>query len=152
MLKIWRSPGPLGSSPISSTEFGRPRKPSPAAHMTKDARVASHEPAPMSGQRQLIKVILIAALVVLLARISPATPYLNSQGFDSGCQTLAYLEYGQGKPLVLLAGGPGMNPAYMVPIAKMLAAGNRRVLLLHQRGTGSSVDAISCRDRMNLAE
>jgi proline iminopeptidase len=105
----------------------------------------------MSGQRQLIKVILIAALVVLLARISPATPYPNSQGFDSGCQTLAYLEYGQGKPLVLLAGGPGMNPAYMVPIAKMLAAGNRRVLLLHQRGTGSSVDAISCRDRMNLA-
>jgi proline iminopeptidase len=36
-------------------------------------------------------------------------------------------------------------------VAKMLASGGRRVLLLHQRGTGMSADAISCRDRMNLA-
>jgi len=99
----------------------------------------------------LIKMKWITTLVVLLAGLSPATAYPNFQRFDSGCQTLAYLEYGKGKPLVLLAGGPGMNPAYMVPIAKMLAAGNRQVLLLHQRGTGSSADAISCVDRMNLA-
>jgi len=63
----------------------------------------------------------------------------------------AYQEYGTGKPIVLLAGGPGMNPAYTVTVAKMLASGGRRVLLLHQRGTGMSANAISCRDRMNLA-
>ena len=39
----------------------------------------------------------------------------------------------------------------MVPVAKMLASGGRRVLLLYQRGTGGSADAISCRERMNLA-
>jgi proline iminopeptidase len=38
-----------------------------------------------------------------------------------------------------------------VPVAKMLASGGRRVLLLHQRGAGMSANAISCRDRMNLA-
>jgi hypothetical protein len=76
-------------------------------------------------QRQLIQVTLIATLVILLAGISPAATYPNSQRFNSGCQTLTYLEYGKGKPLVLLAGGPGMNPAYMAPVAKMLAVGNQ---------------------------
>jgi proline iminopeptidase len=71
--------------------------------------------------------------------------------YPSGCKALAYEEYGAGKPIVLLGGGPGTNPAYMAPVAEMLAAAGRRVLLLDQRGTGRSGDAISCRERMNLA-
>jgi proline iminopeptidase len=92
---------------------------------------------------------LLHTLAVLLVGITAATPS-NLRSFDTGCQSLAYQEYGMGKPMILLAGGPGMNPAYMVPVAQMLAAGGRRVLLLHQRGSGKSADAISCRDRMNL--
>jgi proline iminopeptidase len=80
-----------------------------------------------------------------------ATPYSNLHSFESGCQSLSYQEYGVGKPIVLLAGGPGMNPAYMAPVARMLAAGGRRVILFHQRGTGASADAAECHDRMNLA-
>lgn len=94
---------------------------------------------------------MINLLVVVLFGIATATPYSNLKTYATDCKSLAYQEYGTGKPIILLAGGPGMNPAYMVPVAKMLASGGRRVLLLHQRGTGMSADAISCRDRMNLA-
>ncbi|HXW91732.1 MAG TPA: alpha/beta fold hydrolase [Terriglobales bacterium] len=94
---------------------------------------------------------LIGALAAVLFGIAVATPYPNLRTYVTDCKSLAYQEYGTGKPIVLLAGGPGMNPAYMVPVAKMLASGGRRVLLLHQRGTGMSADAVSCRDRMNLA-
>jgi proline iminopeptidase len=97
------------------------------------------------------KMTVITTLVALLIGVAAANPYSNLKTFDSGCKSLAYQEYGSGQPIVLLAGGPGMNPAYMVPAAKMLASGGRRVLLLHQRGTGRSADAISCRERMNLA-
>jgi len=93
----------------------------------------------------------INALVALLVGIGAATPYPNLRTYATSCKPLAYQEYGKGKPIVLLAGGPGMNPAYMAPVAEMLASGGRRVLLLHQRGTGKSADAISCRDRVNLA-
>jgi proline iminopeptidase len=78
-----------------------------------------------------------------------AYPVLKT--YPSGCKPLAYEEYGTGKPIVLLAGGPGQNPAYMAPVAQMLASAGRSVLLLDQRGTGRSSDAISCRERMNLA-
>jgi proline iminopeptidase len=78
-----------------------------------------------------------------------ALPILRT--YPSGCKALAYEDYGTGKPIVLLAGGPGQNPAYMAPVARLLASEGRRVLLLHQRGTGESADAISCRERMNLA-
>jgi proline iminopeptidase len=71
--------------------------------------------------------------------------------YPSGCKVLAYEEYGAGKPMVLLGGGPGINPVYLAPVATMLAVAGRRVLLLDQRGTGRSADAISCRERMNLA-
>jgi proline iminopeptidase len=91
------------------------------------------------------------ALATLLLGITTAMPYSNLRSFNTGCKSLAYQEYGTGKPMILLAGGPGMNPAYIAPVAEMLAAGGRHVLLLHQRGSGKSADAISCRDRMNLS-
>ena len=94
--------------------------------------------------------ILINALVAVVIAAA-AIPYPNLRTYPTECKSLAYQEYGAGKPIVLLAGGPGMNPAYMVPVAEMLASGGRRVLLLHQRGTVRSADAISCRDRMSVA-
>jgi proline iminopeptidase len=89
---------------------------------------------------------IVAALMALAT-----TQYSNLKTFDSSCKSLSYQVYGAGKPIILLAGGPGMNPAYMEPVARMLAAGGRRVILFHQRGTGASADAAECHDRMNLA-
>lgn len=45
-------------------------------------------------------------------------------------------EYGQGKPVVLLAGGPGFNAAYLEPIWKALPGYN--FIVPDQRGTGHS--------------
>lgn len=46
-------------------------------------------------------------------------------------------EFGSGKPVVLLAGGPGLNPIYIEPIWKNLSA-KYRCIVLDQRGTGES--------------
>jgi|HubBroStandDraft_3_1064219.scaffolds.fasta_scaffold01827_4 hypothetical protein len=66
--------------------------------------------------------ILINALVAVVIAAA-AIPYPNLRTYPTECKSLAYQEYGAGKPIVLLAGGPGMNPAYMVPVAEMLASG-----------------------------
>ncbi len=102
----------------------------------------------MLTNRKLQQVIFLLSLCVLTA-----APRLGSGAttFSSDCGSLAYDEYGSGKPIVLLAGGPGMNPAYMTPVAKILADSGRRAILFHQRGTGKSSDAISCHDRVSVA-
>ena len=46
--------------------------------------------------------------------------------------------FGRGSPVVLLAGGPGLNPVYMQPVWEDLAR-RHRVIVLHQRGTGKSI-------------
>ena len=46
-------------------------------------------------------------------------------------------EFGTGKPIVFLAGGPGLNAGYLEPIWKNLSA-NYRCIVLDQRGTGKS--------------
>ncbi len=50
---------------------------------------------------------------------------------------LVYHSHGSGAPILLLAGGPGLDPRYLEPLAERLGAG-QRVVLLHQRGTGES--------------
>jgi proline iminopeptidase len=50
---------------------------------------------------------------------------------------LHYAVLGEGDPLLLLAGGPGMPPDYMQPIATGLGT-KHRYILLDQRGTGKT--------------
>jgi proline iminopeptidase len=47
-------------------------------------------------------------------------------------------EKGKGEPVILLAGGPGLNPDYLIPILEELSQ-HYRVIILHQRGTGKSI-------------
>lgn len=49
-------------------------------------------------------------------------------------------EKGTGKPVVILTGGPGLNPFYVYPMHENLSA-NFRSIILHQRGTGKTVMA-----------
>ena len=49
---------------------------------------------------------------------------------------LRYTVHGQGAPVLLLAGGPGMSGDYMLPIAEQL--GDYQTIVLDQRGTGRS--------------
>ncbi|MCA0397520.1 MAG: alpha/beta hydrolase [Bacteroidetes bacterium] len=46
-------------------------------------------------------------------------------------------EFGVGKPVVILAGGPGLNAVYLEPIWENLS-GKFRCIVLDQRGTGNS--------------
>jgi proline iminopeptidase len=50
-------------------------------------------------------------------------------------------EFGTGKPIVFLAGGPGLNVVYLEPIWKNITA-KYRCIILDQRGTGKSTLAI----------
>jgi proline iminopeptidase len=47
-------------------------------------------------------------------------------------------EKGSGKPVILLSGGPGLNPNYVYPIHENLST-KYRSIILHQRGTGKTV-------------
>ncbi|MDR3696731.1 alpha/beta hydrolase [Mucilaginibacter sp.] len=46
-------------------------------------------------------------------------------------------EFGQGEPVIFLAGGPGFNASYLEPLWKNLAS-KYRCIVLDQRGTGKS--------------
>ena len=56
-------------------------------------------------------------------------------------------EFGNGIPIVLLSGGPGINPVYLKPIWERLS-GNYRCIVINQRGTGKS--ALDKIDSLNL--
>ena len=55
----------------------------------------------------------------------------------AGGTKLHVFESGSGIPVVLLAGGPGMNPVYLDSVWKQLAV-KFRCIVLEQRGTGKS--------------
>ena len=50
---------------------------------------------------------------------------------------LSRCDLGEGPPLLMLAGGPGMDAGYMLPLADHFSR-HHRVILLDQRGTGAS--------------
>ena len=63
----------------------------------------------------------------------------NLKSFESSDGTeIYYEEYGQGKTLILLAGGPGLNPDYLKGFYDKLSE-KYRCIILHQRGTGKSI-------------
>jgi len=61
--------------------------------------------------------------------------------------TITVNEYGRGKPVILLAGGPGFNAIYLEPIWKALPG--YRFVIPDQRGTGHSsinkIDSVTMR-------
>ena len=60
--------------------------------------------------------------------------------FQNAGLTLHYTASGHGTPVVLLSGGPGMDAAYMQPVAAIVAL-HHTAILLDQRGTTGSMPA-----------
>ena len=90
-----------------------------------------------------MKYILLLLLIFITTNTFSQTEYY----ITSSDQTKLYVqEFGSGEPLILLAGGPGLNAIYMESIWKNLSL-NYRCIVLDQRGTGKSilpkVDSIS---------
>tara|TARA_Y100001936_G_scaffold145809_1_gene142194 strand:- start:115 stop:1014 length:900 start_codon:yes stop_codon:yes gene_type:complete len=81
--------------------------------------------------------------ITLLFILTCFTFSLNGQKVDSfisqdGSQ-IFFQEFGDtGETIVLLSGGPGLNPYYLEPLYNELKK-KYRCILLHQRGTGKSI-------------
>lgn len=87
----------------------------------------------------------LIALVCVIASLN--TSAQKEYFITSRDQTkLRVREFGAGEPLVILAGGPGLNADYLRPVWENLSS-NFRCIVLDQRGTGkstvSSVDSVS---------
>ncbi|GAC1403528.1 MAG: hypothetical protein NVSMB64_05430 [Candidatus Velthaea sp.] len=93
----------------------------------------------------------LAALLLALACVdtaNAATATVTERTFSADGATLAYTAYGSGPIVVVLAGGPGLNAAYMAPLARTIAADGYRAVLLDQRGTGRSAAAGAHRSQL----
>ena len=79
-------------------------------------------------------------LFVLLLILLSINTYSQSEYFvTSADQTRLYVrEFGSGEPLILLAGGPGLNAIYLEAIWENLSS-DYRCIVLDQRGTGKSI-------------
>jgi proline iminopeptidase len=64
----------------------------------------------------------------------------QTASFQNAGLTLHYTIAGKGTPVVILSGGPGMDAAYMQPVASLVAQHNTAILL-DQRGTTGSMPA-----------
>ena len=75
--------------------------------------------------------------LILLIPIFNSAQTLKSFESNDGTE-IYYEEYGQGQTLILLAGGPGLNPGYLKGFYDKLSQ-KYRCIILHQRGTGESI-------------
>ncbi|RVU25553.1 alpha/beta fold hydrolase [Sandaracinomonas limnophila] len=81
--------------------------------------------------------IRLIGLLLFISTIS----VLAQEGYfiKSKDQTAIFIEEkGTGTPVILLSGGPGLNPDYVYPIHEFLSK-NFRSIILHQRGTGKTI-------------
>lgn len=67
-----------------------------------------------------------------------ATKEATSGLVDANDVKIYYRTYGEGKPLLLINGGPGFPSNHFVSLAQELAKNNRQVIIFDQRGTGRS--------------
>ena len=77
--------------------------------------------------------LLLGVLALSFTQILAQTSYVLTMP-DS--VTLYINEYGTGKPVILLGGGPGLNPNYLVPMCQKMTG--YRFIIPDQRGSGQS--------------
>jgi proline iminopeptidase len=92
------------------------------------------------------KLMFLWVLLCPLTKLNAQTHYTlkTSDGIDMHVN-----EYGAGKPVILLAGGPGMNAEYLDPIRETIA--NYRFIIPDQRGSGRSVMEVADSTHLTVA-
>lgn len=95
-------------------------------------------------------------LLLFFLAISGFVPGQTSYYIDGANNTKLYVqEYGNGKPVVFLAGGPGLNAIYLEAVWKELSS-KYRCIVLDQRGTGkstlASVDSVTVNMKNYVAD
>jgi proline iminopeptidase len=82
------------------------------------------------------------SLFLTLAVCATCSSAQTTGSFQNAGLTLHYTIEGHGTPVVILSGGPGMDAAYMQPVADIVARHNTAILL-DQRGTTGSMPSTS---------
>src|SRR4051794_3524575 len=98
-----------------------------------------------SGMAVLVMVSVLASLTLTAAAQD------RGQSFESDGLRLHYTALGEGRPLVLISGGPGMEVEYVRPLADLLPASYSRILL-EQRGTGRSRPAVLTAENVSFEQ
>jgi proline iminopeptidase len=88
---------------------------------------------------------LLLFLFVSSAQAQPSDQIIEHNGVK-----IHYNIVGDGKPILLLSGGPGFSLDYMVPIADLLS-NSFQCILLDQRGTGKSIVPIYDTNFINIS-
>jgi len=81
-----------------------------------------------------MKKFLFLLLLIAFFSVDAQTSYYITSADHT---KLFVQEFGQGEPVVFLAGGPGFNASYLEPLWKNLSS-KYRCIVLDQRGTGKS--------------
>ena len=83
----------------------------------------------------MMKNLFLLFLLIASNKLTAQTGYYITS-LDS---TKLYVqEFGSGEPIIILAGGPGLNAIYMKPVWENLSS-KFRCIILDQRGTGKSI-------------
>jgi len=79
------------------------------------------------------KILYLILLIPIISISQTLKSFESSDGTE-----IFYEENGQGQTLILLSGGPGLNPDYLKEFSSTLSK-KYRCITLHQRGTGKSI-------------
>lgn len=89
--------------------------------------------------RRLLLILWAASLFALAPAPEPAPPApCAAKGLPRPDLLLHYRDYGQGGPVLVLMGGPGIPGAALEPVARMIAK-QGRAIVPDQRGSGKSI-------------
>lgn len=89
----------------------------------------------MTTMKTLICILFFSVSNTILAQ--------KEHVISNGTAKVHFLVFGEGEPILLINGGPGMNCVGFIPLAKQLSV-DHQVILYDQRGTGqSTVDEVT---------
>jgi len=88
--------------------------------------------------RFFLPLVLLAMLVIAPGSRARTASACALRDFPTADGRLAYRDCGQGTPVVIVPGGPGLDADYAAGLAAMIAADGERAILLEPRGTGAS--------------
>jgi len=116
------------------------------SHLLKQA--GNGRLGPRFPMKRNLGATLVASVLFFMNHLTraadPREGKIARPGFD-----LHYRLFGQGKPLLVLSGGPGLDCDYVEPVARELASSNRTILV-ELRGTGRSLPPRINRQTVNL--
>lgn len=95
--------------------------------------------------------ILALMLALGLAGRGEAAARCTAHVAAAGADRIAYRSCGQGAPVLIVPGGPGLDADYIAPLADMVARLGRRAVLIEPRGTGRSRAALGYGSGLTVA-